>query len=133
MRECLNLVDEPPATDVEARMLARERGFKTYATGRPCKHGHVSPRYASSGGCVSCLTGRYAKVHLTKHQKTVWGGASFPYAVPLDFSDDERDRLNAYLRRCLLSFMETVRPESDILGKYRRDVAMAEATRGQTS
>jgi len=29
-------------------------GAKTYSTGTPCRHGHYSPRYTSSGACVLC-------------------------------------------------------------------------------
>lgn len=33
---------------------ARKSGAKTYFTGKPCKHGHISPRKACDGGCVAC-------------------------------------------------------------------------------
>lgn len=34
---------------------ARRAGLKHYYPGRPCKHGHDSPRYAhGAGGCVQC-------------------------------------------------------------------------------
>jgi len=36
------------------RELARRRGETTYFTGRPCKHGHVSPRNTADGSCVGC-------------------------------------------------------------------------------
>lgn len=29
-------------------------GAKTYVTGTPCRNGHLSPRYTSSGACVMC-------------------------------------------------------------------------------
>jgi hypothetical protein len=29
-------------------------GAKTYTTGTPCRHGHFSPRYTSSGACTTC-------------------------------------------------------------------------------
>lgn len=29
-------------------------GQLTYTTGRPCKHGHTSPRYTKSGICQQC-------------------------------------------------------------------------------
>lgn len=39
-----------------ARMQAeaRERGDKTYLTGTPCRNGHATYRYVSSGACVEC-------------------------------------------------------------------------------
>lgn len=36
------------------RAEARERGFAHFFTGKPCKHGHVAPRYVSTTQCVSC-------------------------------------------------------------------------------
>jgi len=46
------------------RREAAEKGLKKYDTGRPCKHGHDSPRYVSTGICCRCNTinvGRYSK------------------------------------------------------------------------
>ena len=37
------------------RRDAHAQGLRTYYTGRPCKHGHDSPRYVSTGGCKACL------------------------------------------------------------------------------
>lgn len=39
-----------------ARMQAeaRARGDKTYLTGTPCRNGHATYRYVSSGACVEC-------------------------------------------------------------------------------
>lgn len=33
---------------------AKFHGLTTYFTGKPCKHGHVSPRYVASGMCKEC-------------------------------------------------------------------------------
>ena len=37
-----------------SRSDAIKQGLKHYYTGKPCKHGHHSNRYVSTGGCVSC-------------------------------------------------------------------------------
>jgi hypothetical protein len=34
---------------------ALNAGKTRYSTGRPCKHGHLSERMVSSGGCCECL------------------------------------------------------------------------------
>lgn len=40
-----------PRTAAEARAL----GLKHFYDGRPCRHGHDSPRYSNrAGGCVAC-------------------------------------------------------------------------------
>lgn len=33
---------------------ARDSGFQYFYTGKPCKHGHDSPRYTKGGACVMC-------------------------------------------------------------------------------
>lgn len=37
-----------------SRHEALEAGEPTYFTGKPCKHGHIKPRWTQSGGCVMC-------------------------------------------------------------------------------
>jgi hypothetical protein len=43
-----------------ARIIGAERaealakGSQTYDTGKPCKHGHFSPRYVSTHACIEC-------------------------------------------------------------------------------
>lgn len=36
------------------REIARQTGARTYVTGRPCKHGHLSPRNTVDASCVEC-------------------------------------------------------------------------------
>lgn len=36
------------------RNAAIEAGLTTYFTGRPCKHGHISPRSVANGTCIEC-------------------------------------------------------------------------------
>ena len=36
------------------RKEAAAQGLVKYETGRPCKHGHLSPRYTATGVCVTC-------------------------------------------------------------------------------
>jgi hypothetical protein len=37
------------------RAEAISQNLKFYCTGKPCKHGHLSDRYTSTGVCVNCL------------------------------------------------------------------------------
>jgi len=37
------------------RREAKILGVKFYCTGKPCKHGHVSDRYTTTGMCVECV------------------------------------------------------------------------------
>ena len=44
-----------------SRKEALEKGLPTYFTGKPCKHGHVSERYASNCGCCECEALRHTE------------------------------------------------------------------------
>lgn len=35
---------------------AKALGLRTYNTGKPCKHGHISDRYVGNSGCIECLS-----------------------------------------------------------------------------
>jgi hypothetical protein len=37
------------------RQLAKTAGLKTYQTGKPCRNGHIAPRYTQSGACALCV------------------------------------------------------------------------------
>ena len=42
------------------RVDALAVGLRCYETGKPCKAGHVGPRYTSTGHCVECQRTRRA-------------------------------------------------------------------------
>lgn len=42
------------AENARLQQEAEAVGAKTYATNTPCRNGHHSPRYTSSGACVLC-------------------------------------------------------------------------------
>jgi len=42
------------------RKAAFANGAKTYNTGKPCKNGHTTFRYTTSGTCAECITGTRA-------------------------------------------------------------------------
>lgn len=41
--------------DILTRPEAREKGLKTYYTGKTCRNGHDSYRYTQSGTCAQCV------------------------------------------------------------------------------
>lgn len=41
--------------DILTRPEAKEKGLKTYYTGKTCKNGHDSYRYTQSGTCAQCV------------------------------------------------------------------------------
>lgn len=42
-------------SQIISREDARAQELKQYFTGEPCKHGHIAPRFVSTGGCKECL------------------------------------------------------------------------------
>ena len=40
--------------EVMKRREALRRGLRTYFTGKPCKHGHITERNSKSGLCAGC-------------------------------------------------------------------------------
>jgi predicted RNA-binding protein YlxR (DUF448 family) len=44
--------------DIISRKEAKAIGLTRYFTGKPCKHGHVSERHVSHGGCYVCTNER---------------------------------------------------------------------------
>ena len=34
--------------------IARRLGLKSFFTGKPCRNGHIGPRYTSTGVCCAC-------------------------------------------------------------------------------
>jgi hypothetical protein len=49
---------EPYQGPVVTRADAREAGALFFFTGKPCKHGHLSVRLVSNGGCAGCGSAR---------------------------------------------------------------------------
>lgn len=52
-------------TPIISRQEALAAGLVQYFTGRPCKHGHVAPRFTEHRNCTECN-----KVKLTQHRKS---------------------------------------------------------------
>lgn len=50
----LKIDDDGIPRKLISRKDAVTQNLKTYFTGKPCTHGHVTLRYASSGACTSC-------------------------------------------------------------------------------
>ena len=44
----------PPDIPIITPAAARAAGLNRYATGQPCRYGHVAERYANNGECVEC-------------------------------------------------------------------------------
>lgn len=61
--------DNLPAT----RQEARDTGSKHYFTGKPCKHGHISERFTSTGNCVACYKEPANQERQRQWAKNNWG------------------------------------------------------------
>lgn len=59
------------AMKIISRADAKAQGLTRYYTGKPCKHGHVSERQASDGGCMECR-----RLHQKAYMRTDAGKAA---------------------------------------------------------
>jgi hypothetical protein len=86
----------------QLRTQAAARGETTINTGKPCKHGHYSPRYVSTGGCIQCLT----VTVLPKYESFdgVAGYATDKLLTLKNSTHAERIELRLYLQRCIFDF-----------------------------
>jgi 5-methylcytosine-specific restriction endonuclease McrA len=65
--------------DIITRAEAKAQGLTRYFTGKPCKHGHVDGRYASTGACCMCA----------QKQARDWESSA-----PADYQRLRKDRVN---------------------------------------
>jgi len=66
------------------REVAHAQGLKRFYTGRPCKFGHDSQRFVSTGNCIECAQKRVAK--FARQQNAEGGKFIYPLKDPADFA-----------------------------------------------
>lgn len=54
------------------RKEAIEKGLKFYDAGKPCKYGHLAPRYAGNGNCLSCEQKRSSSSRTKEYKKNYY-------------------------------------------------------------
>lgn len=82
------------------RAEARKEGLKRYLPNQPCRRGHVSARYASSGECVECIAIRYREWRQSREGKPPKPPLRpHPRAVTTDFSYLTPAQVEAWYRQ----------------------------------
>jgi len=76
------------------RAEARAKGLNTYFTGRPCRNGHNSYRYTTSGSCAECVNGDRAGEY-DPHKQARKGAKALLVQVRVRAFDDDRDNIAA--------------------------------------
>lgn len=56
----------------ESRMAAAAAGQVKFNTGKPCKFGHFSDRYTSTGACLMCLNLKVVRVTAISRELVSW-------------------------------------------------------------
>lgn len=86
------------------RSAAAARGDTMYVTNEPCKRGHTSPRYVSTGGCLECLTFQPAKLitKLAVTQQVI----SMQWVTRVGLNGDI-NALKCYLTECFIKYFES--------------------------
>jgi hypothetical protein len=93
--------------NTDLKLQARDNGERFYNTGAPCKRGHTSKRYASTGQCVECQSG-HSDRQLDKNQ----GMAGMHYHKPVrlllgvELAQDVADALDDYMVVCAKTYLQ---------------------------
>lgn len=74
--------------EVISRKEAKAQGLKFYFTGKTCKFGHVTERYAGNGVCVECHSGQQAEYR--QNNKKLLAGYNAEY------QKNNKKRLSVY-------------------------------------
>lgn len=69
--------------------LAWTQGKMRYFTGIPCKRGHISERWVSTGGCIQCQNWSKRPAATAPNVVMPPSGIAFPSDVPAGWLDEE--------------------------------------------
>lgn len=112
-----------------SREEAARRQRKTYYTGLACRHGHLSPRYVTTGACLSCLT-KYKRVaavdpyseHVTPLQiEGLWVDKRLTPAEALGVA--------SYLQQCLNAYCDDLTSQRGLAPPLRSSAEVVAAVR----
>lgn len=80
---------------------AEAAGLKHYFTGKPCKYGHVAPRYISTWKCVPCTFRRVAEWQDKNPERTAANKKKYKKLLPHErkLENSRRDHVTERVRR----------------------------------
>lgn len=110
---------------VISRRDAADSGRTFFYTGKPCRHGHVAPRYVTNGACKECTNGMF-RPRMNPWTKKLVPFASSKLWTLADFSREERVALRVYLQHCIFTFIRSQRVARDLSYKAELEAAMQE-------
>lgn len=93
--------------EVISRRLAADTGQTFYYTGVPCKHGHLTQRYTTNGGCKACINGNY-KPRLNSFTGELTGFYPSKLWAPKSFTRDDLICLRFYLQTCVYAYTASI-------------------------
>jgi hypothetical protein len=110
---------------VIGRREAADTGRTFFYTGKPCKHGHMSPRYVTNAGCVTCITKSY------KPRINPWSTRLVPFSnahlwTAAHLSKMQRVALRVYLQHCIFEFVRVQVANDPVTFKVELEAAMQE-------
>lgn len=93
----------------DERTAASARGDIKFMPSKPCKRGHVSERYVSTGACVECLHRFYTPIGGAKNSGApIRGLWNFILPVPVGFTKEHalamQKPLEAYVNEILAAW-----------------------------
>ena len=110
---------------VISRREAADGGRLFFYTGKPCKHGHLAPRYVTNAGCQACLNTRFVP------RRNPWTNKLIPFSnshlwTAAHFSKAQRVALRVYLQHCIFAFVRKNIDDLTFNGKVELEAAMQE-------
>lgn len=119
------LVDSQGELVVISRREAADTGRLFFYTGKPCKHGHITVRYVTTGACRACLVSNY------KPRLNPWTSKLTAFSNPhlwtlASFSKTQRLALRVYLQHCIFEFIRAQCKDLDLNARAEIEAAMLE-------
>lgn len=83
------------------RELAHDRGELRYFSGKPCRRGHLTARWTSTGNCIECQTRHVVRANRVRNIHTV------RMPLPVQFAADDVVAMDIYLHEAAKLFVES--------------------------
>ncbi len=94
---------------VRTRREAAENGLTRYFTGKPCKYGHASERFTSSGACIECQNSALRGLYRSRAPRVLRPGtkaARFAVTIPAELTPVDFLRLSQHVATLVLRWTE---------------------------
>lgn len=100
-----------------SRKEAKEKGFKKYFTGKPCKNNHICERYVSGGHCIECNIDCQRQYREENREKYIEYQSKWREENP----DYYHNRYNNYIDYHRQYYEENKKQKSEFMRRWREE------------